>query len=367
MPSRARAAIGWAAGPPGLSFPRAPGGPGAARGRGRARTTQGGAPERRGRPAPTHNRRRRRRHDRAQELGPEAAAGPPTPPAMAAPRALAAGAPAPGKASLTHPGKAILAGGARAHGPRPPPDPAAFPGGPGTPALPRFRAGPGPSACPRGRPARTAGGAWARLPGGGQSPGGGGGGARWQGGGGVSARSGSRSFPAGGLAGGIEICITFPTEYVKTQLQLDERSHPPRYRGIGEWGRLAGAGRPAGGVVDRPLPQGTACGRRSATMASWACTAASAPCSTVPFRRRPSGEAGSGPGRGRESRPRGGPSHASASHPRFGMFEFLSNHMRDAQGRLDSTRGLLCGLGAGVAEAVVVVCPMETIKVGRSR
>lgn len=49
--------------------------------------------------------------------------------------------------------------------------------------------------------------------------------------------------------------------------------------------------------------------------------------------------------------------------PRFGMFEFLSNHMRDAQGRLDSTRGLLCGLGAGVAEAVVVVCPMETIKV----
>lgn len=51
--------------------------------------------------------------------------------------------------------------------------------------------------------------------------------------------------------------------------------------------------------------------------------------------------------------------------PRFGMFEFLSNHMRDAQGRLDSSRGLLCGLGAGVAEAVVVVCPMETVKVGK--
>lgn len=38
---------------------------------------------------------------------------------------------------------------------------------------------------------------------------------------------------AGGIAGGIEICITFPTEYVKTQLQLDERANPPRYRGIG--------------------------------------------------------------------------------------------------------------------------------------
>ncbi|XP_014162662.1 tricarboxylate transport protein, mitochondrial [Geospiza fortis] len=39
---------------------------------------------------------------------------------------------------------------------------------------------------------------------------------------------------AGGLAGGIEICITFPTEYVKTQLQLDEKANPPRYKGIGD-------------------------------------------------------------------------------------------------------------------------------------
>lgn len=55
---------------------------------------------------------------------------------------------------------------------------------------------------------------------------------------------------AGGLAGGIEICITFPTEYVKTQLQLDEKANPPRYKGIGEQplsgfgflGSLAGSG-----------------------------------------------------------------------------------------------------------------------------
>lgn len=45
------------------------------------------------------------------------------------------------------------------------------------------------------------------------------------------------------------------------------------------------------------------------------------------------------------------------------MFEFLSNHVKDESGRLDSTRGLLCGLGAGVMEAVLVVCPMETVKV----
>ncbi|MED6253166.1 hypothetical protein ATANTOWER_023559, partial [Ataeniobius toweri] len=48
---------------------------------------------------------------------------------------------------------------------------------------------------------------------------------------------------------------------------------------------------------------------------------------------------------------------------RFGMFEFLSNRAKDENGRLDSTRGMLCGLGAGVMEAVLVVCPMETIKV----
>ncbi|XP_077361271.1 tricarboxylate transport protein A, mitochondrial isoform X2 [Festucalex cinctus] len=49
--------------------------------------------------------------------------------------------------------------------------------------------------------------------------------------------------------------------------------------------------------------------------------------------------------------------------PRFGTFEILSNPMRDATGRLDNTRSLLCGLGAGIAEAIVIVCPMETLKV----
>ncbi|KAA8586938.1 hypothetical protein FQN60_000774, partial [Etheostoma spectabile] len=94
-----------------------------------------------------------------------------------------------------------------------------------------------------------------------------------------------KAILAGGIAGGIEICITFPTEYVKTQLQLDERANPPRYRGID-----------SGFIV-------------------------------------------------------------------FGTFEILSNPMRDATGRLDNTRSLLCGLGAGIAEAIMVVCPMETLKV----
>ena len=41
----------------------------------------------------------------------------------------------------------------------------------------------------------------------------------------------SRVFLAGGIAGGIEICITYPTEYVKTQLQLEEKAIAPRFNG----------------------------------------------------------------------------------------------------------------------------------------
>lgn len=37
--------------------------------------------------------------------------------------------------------------------------------------------------------------------------------------------TGLKGIVAGGITGGIEICITFPTEYVKTQLQLDEKGN----------------------------------------------------------------------------------------------------------------------------------------------
>ncbi len=43
-------------------------------------------------------------------------------------------------------------------------------------------------------------------------------------------------FVLGGITGGIEICITFPTEFVKTQLQLDEgssrRGEARQYNGV---------------------------------------------------------------------------------------------------------------------------------------
>ncbi|XP_067866907.1 tricarboxylate transport protein, mitochondrial-like [Heterodontus francisci] len=118
---------------------------------------------------------------------------------------------------------------------------------------------------------------------------------------------------AGGLAGGIEICITFPTEYVKTQLQLDERANPPRFQGIGDCIRVT--------VRDHGV-KGLYRGLSSLLYGS-------IPKSAV----------------------------------RFGTFEFLNNQMIDEKGVLTMQRSFLCGLGAGVAEAVLVVCPMETVKV----
>lgn len=172
-------------------------------------------------------------------------------PAMAAPRDLAAAAPAPGKAKLTHPGKAILAGGLLKD-PNPGPScrtgPAVLPSGPGIPrTLPTSGLGggarpysPALTPCVTPRSLRRATGVGhtvlvGQSPGRGRGPGGRGRGVRA----GVSGQE--LPIPAGGLAGGIEICITFPTEYVKTQLQLDERSHPPRYRGIGEQRATAGS------------------------------------------------------------------------------------------------------------------------------
>lgn len=45
------------------------------------------------------------------------------------------------------------------------------------------------------------------------------------------------------------------------------------------------------------------------------------------------------------------------------MFELLKNKMADDKGNLSKGKTLLAGLGAGATEAIVVVCPMETIKV----
>ncbi|CAG5130002.1 unnamed protein product [Candidula unifasciata] len=119
---------------------------------------------------------------------------------------------------------------------------------------------------------------------------------------------------AGAITGGLEICITFPTEYVKTQLQLDEKlGVQKRYKGpidcvkvtVKEYG-IRGLYRGLSVLLYGSIPK---------------------------------------------------------SAVRFGSFEEFKKRMVGADGTLNAQQRLLCGLGAGVSEAIFAVTPMETVKV----
>jgi len=116
---------------------------------------------------------------------------------------------------------------------------------------------------------------------------------------------------AGGITGGIEICITYPTEYIKTQLQLDEKVG--KYKGIWDCGKQTVQTNGVRGLY-RGLP---------------VLIYGSIPKSAV----------------------------------RFGAFEQFKNIMVDDKGQLSPGSRLLCGLGAGISEAILAVTPMETVKV----
>ncbi|XP_055328086.1 putative tricarboxylate transport protein, mitochondrial [Paramacrobiotus metropolitanus] len=118
---------------------------------------------------------------------------------------------------------------------------------------------------------------------------------------------------AGGITGGIEICITFPTEYVKTQLQLDERSAKPKYTGVIDCVKQTVRGHGVAGLY------------RGLSVLVYG----SIPKSAV----------------------------------RFGAFEEFKKRNVDAKGNLTPAKRLLCGMGAGICEAIFAVTPMETVKV----
>jgi len=48
---------------------------------------------------------------------------------------------------------------------------------------------------------------------------------------------------------------------------------------------------------------------------------------------------------------------------RFGAFEAFKKQAVDERGNLSPQMRVLCGLGAGVCEAILAVTPMETVKV----
>ncbi|KAL3856326.1 hypothetical protein ACJMK2_011095 [Sinanodonta woodiana] len=119
---------------------------------------------------------------------------------------------------------------------------------------------------------------------------------------------------AGGITGGLEICITFPTEYVKTQLQLDER---------------AGIAKRYKGPIDCVQVTVRDYGVRGLYRGLSVLVYGSIPKSAV----------------------------------RFGSFEEFKKRSVDANGNLPANKRLLCGLGAGISEAIFAVTPMETLKV----
>lgn len=133
----------------------------------------------------------------------------------------------------------------------------------------------------------------------------------------ASSAGGLKGIIAGGITGGIEICITYPTEFVKTHLQLDEGSaktgQPRKYTGAVD-------------CVKKTVQKNGFFGLyRGLSVLLYG----SIPKSGV----------------------------------RFGAFEALKKRMVNDKGQLTGTTRLLCGLGAGVSEAILAVTPMETVKV----
>ncbi|XP_069683586.1 putative tricarboxylate transport protein, mitochondrial [Periplaneta americana] len=127
--------------------------------------------------------------------------------------------------------------------------------------------------------------------------------------------SGIKGIVAGGITGGIVICITYPTEYVKTQLQLDEKAGTSAKQYTGIWD-----------CVKKTVQRHGVLGLyRGLSILIYG----SIPKSAV----------------------------------RFGALETFKKLAVDEQGNLHAVNRFLCGLGAGVCEAIFAVTPMETIKV----
>jgi len=119
---------------------------------------------------------------------------------------------------------------------------------------------------------------------------------------------------AGAIAGGVEACVMWPMEYIKTQLQLQEMSKAgkPKFHGI------------------------IGCARYT--------------IQTTGF----------------FSLYRGLTPILAFSMPkagfRFGGYRLVANKFQDEKGKVSMVGDLIAGTGAGVVEAILAVTPMETLK-----
>jgi solute carrier family 25 citrate transporter 1 len=120
-----------------------------------------------------------------------------------------------------------------------------------------------------------------------------------------------KTIISGGLGGAIEICITMPTEYVKTQMQL----YPQKYG--------------SGGIMF--CVRDTV--RQYGIFGLWR---GLAPLVVFAI-----------------------PKNAV----RFVTVEMLRNRMRDERGAISMSKNFFCGMCGGLMEALLVVTPQETMKV----
>jgi len=117
---------------------------------------------------------------------------------------------------------------------------------------------------------------------------------------------------AGAITGTIEASIMYPTEFVKTQLQLQGKQHPPKFNSPIDCAMV---------TIREHGPLGLYRGLSSLIVGS-------APKVAV----------------------------------RFTAFEQAKSYLKDADGKLSAGSSMLAGLFAGACEAVLAVTPMETIK-----
>ncbi|KAI8908624.1 hypothetical protein PhCBS80983_g04313 [Powellomyces hirtus] len=122
----------------------------------------------------------------------------------------------------------------------------------------------------------------------------------------------SHSLAAGAIAGAVEATFTYPTEYVKTQLQLQSKGPGQRFNG--PWDCVVKTVRERGFF-------GLYRGLSALVIGT-----------------------------------------ASKAGIRFLSFEQFKKLLADENGKVAGERMVLAGLGAGVTEAIIAVTPTETIK-----
>merc|ERR1719432_329750 len=123
--------------------------------------------------------------------------------------------------------------------------------------------------------------------------------------------SGAKTIVKGFLTGGSQAAITYPTEFVKTQLQLQSKTNPE-----------------FNGIID--------CFKKTVKQHGVAGVYVGAPVRII----------GAG----------------FQQMFRWGAYTNLAGLARDENGKLSPLMTTLCGLGAGITEAVCAVTPVETLK-----